>query len=154
AYADGAHTLSARAYDAAGNVGVSSGVPVTLHNNLAAYDAVLKAPRCSALAEACDSGVLLIGRGTLGPEPNRPNTINASCADGPSGSYHSDESNDRIRVATVDGSPMALGKTVRIEATVWAYSGYTSDKLDLYYAANAASPSWTFLTTLTPPAAG
>ncbi len=43
---------------------------------------------------------------------------------------------------------------MRIDATVWAYSSFTSDKLDLYYAANASSPTWTFLTTLTPAAAG
>ena len=30
----------------------------------------------------------------------------------------------------------------------------TSDKLDLYYAANAASPTWVFIGTLTPTASG
>jgi leucyl aminopeptidase len=34
------------------------------------------------------------------------------------------------------------------------YSGYSSDKLDLYYAANANSPVWTYITTLTPIKAG
>ena len=57
-------------------------------------------------------------------------------------------------MSTTDGTPFAAGKTVRIDATVWAYSTYTSDKLDLYYAANANSPVWTFLGTLSPTKAG
>ena len=43
---------------------------------------------------------------------------------------------------------------MRIEATVWAYTASGSDKLDLYYAADAMSPAWTFLATLTPTATG
>ena len=43
---------------------------------------------------------------------------------------------------------------VRIEATVWAYASYTSDKLDLYYASNANSPTWTFIGTLAPTRSG
>ena len=43
---------------------------------------------------------------------------------------------------------------MRIEATVWAYAGFTSDHLDLYSAANAASPSWIFIGTVNPTAAG
>ena len=52
------------------------------------------------------------GRAGLGPEPNQPNTIADSCADGTSGTFHSDESNDRIKVSTTDGSNFAPGKTV------------------------------------------
>jgi hypothetical protein len=37
---------------------------------------------------------------------------------------------------------------------VWAYSSYTLDALDLYYAASAASPSWVFIATVTPTRAG
>lgn len=121
----------------------------------AAYDATLKAPKCAGVGSACDSGAsLLLGRDGKGPEPNQPNTINNSCADGTSGTFHTDESNDRLKVSTTDGSSFAPGKTVRIEATVWAWTTPTSDKLDLYYAANANSPSWIFITTLTPPAGG
>ena len=65
-----------------------------------------------------------------------------------------DESLDRLRVVTTDGSALGTGKTVRIEATVWAYSLPSGDRLDLYYTANATSPVWTFLTTLTPPGGG
>ena len=121
----------------------------------AIYDATLKAPKCAAVGSSCDSGpALLLGRNTKGPEPNQPNTINTSCTDGASGVFHFDESNDRIKVSTVDGTSFASGKTVRVDATVWAYATFTADRLDLYYAANAASPTWTLIATLTPPAAG
>ncbi len=123
----------------------------------AAYDSTLKAPKCGTLGNSCDSGPsLLLGRDTLsgGAEPNQPNTINNSCADGTSGTFHSDESNDRIVVATTDGTNFAPGKPVKISATVWAYSGFTSDALDLYYAANASSPTWVLVATIVPPAAG
>jgi hypothetical protein len=121
----------------------------------ATYDAALKAPKCAVVGSSCDSGPsLLIGRDGKGPEPNQPDTVNSSCADGTSGAFHSDESNDRLKVSTVDGTAFAAGKTVRIEATVWAWSSPSADHLDLYYAANAASPAWTLVGTLTPTVAG
>jgi bacterial leucyl aminopeptidase len=154
---NGAHVLQAKASDAAGNQGTSASASVTVANAPpagAVYDAALEAPRCSAVGSVCDSGSLLSGRGTVGNEPNRPNTIHGSCADGTSGTFHADESNDKIRISTLDGTSFAPGKTVKIEATVWAYSTASADRLDLYYTANAASPTWTFLTTLTPPGSG
>jgi hypothetical protein len=123
----------------------------------AVYDSTLKAPKCVNAGSGCDSGPsLLLGRDTLsgGSEPNQPNTINNSCADGTSGTFHSDESNDRLVISTTDGSALAAGKTVKVSATVWAYSGFTSDHLDLYYTANANSPTWTLIGTITPTAAG
>jgi hypothetical protein len=122
----------------------------------AVYNATLKAPGCSSVGATCDSGPsLLLGRGTLsgGTEPNHPNTINASCADGASGTFHSDESNDRLVISSTDGGPLTAGKTAKITATVWAYDP-TTDALDLYSAANANAPSWTFLNTIIPAAAG
>ncbi len=158
-FSNGSHGLFSRAYDAAGNVGTSGTVTVTVSNGAGAqtavYDAVLKAPQCAVVGVSCDSGPsLLLGRDGKGPEPNQPNTINSSCADGTSGTFHSDESNDRIKVSTTDGTALAAAKTVRIDANVWAWTTPSSDKLDLYYAANAANPTWTFITTLTPAAAG
>jgi len=123
----------------------------------ATYSSTFKAPSCGSVGSGCDSGPsLLLGRDTLagGSEPNQPNTINSSCADGTSGTFHSDESNDRLVIQTTDGSNLAPGKTVKVSATVWAYSGFTSDHLDLYYAANASSPSWVLIGTITPTAAG
>jgi extracellular elastinolytic metalloproteinase len=121
----------------------------------AVFDAALQAPRCATVGSSCDSGAaLILGRDGRGPEPNQPNTIADSCADGTSGTFHSDESNDRLVVSTLDGTNFAAGKTVRIDATIWAWTTPSQDKLDLYFAANANSPTWTFLTTLTPAVAG
>jgi hypothetical protein len=124
---------------------------------VAAYDSTLKAPKCGTIGNSCDTGTtLILGRDTMsgGAEPNQPNTINSSCADGTSGTFHSDESNDRIVVATTDGSNFAPGKTVSISATVWAYSTGSSDALDLYYAPDATNPVWTFLKTIVPTSGG
>jgi len=144
-----------------GSLTHSTTIALTVNSSVglqtAVYDSTLKAPKCVNVASGCDSGPsLLLGRDTLsgGSEPNQPNTINSSCADGTSGTYHSDESNDRLVVQTTDGSAFAAGKTVKVSATVWAYSSFTSDHLDLYYAANASSPTWTLIATLTPTAAG
>ena len=151
---NGSQTLMAKAYDAGGNVGTTS-ASVTVNNpGVATYSATLKAPLCGQLGGYCDSSTLLNGRGSVGPEKSAPNTLNSSCADGNSGSYRKDESLERIRIATVDGSPMAPGKTVRVSMTVWAWSTGSSDSLDIYYTGDAARPTWTYLTTLKPPAGG
>jgi len=123
----------------------------------AVYNSTLKAPECATVATSCDSGPsLLLGRDHLsgGTEPNQPNTINNSCADGTAGTFHSDESNDRIVVTSTSGGPLTHATTATVTATVWAWSGYTSDSLDLYYAANANSPSWVFIGTIKPTKAG
>jgi aqualysin 1 len=152
---NGSHTLGARAFDAAGNPSTMSTVTVTVNNpGMAAYDSAMKAPRCSTNGALCDTGLLVNGRAALGPEQNAPNTISNSCADGTAGTYHGDESLDRLRVRTLDGSNLAPGKTVQIEATVWAWSTGASDSLDLYYAANANNPQWVYLTTIVPPVGG
>jgi len=122
----------------------------------AVYNSTLKAPECATVGTSCDSGPsLLLGRDHIsgGAEPNQPNTINNSCADGTTGTFHSDESNDRIVVTSSSGS-LTHGTTATVSATVWAYAGFTSDALDLYYAANANSPSWTFIKTIVPTKAG
>jgi hypothetical protein len=122
----------------------------------ATFDAARQAPSCgSTVGRSCDTGTaLVLGRAGLGPEPNQPNTIADSCADGASGTFHSDESNDRIRVFTTDGSNFAPGKTATIQATVWAWTTPSSDSADFFYAANAVSPSWTFIGTVVPSVAG
>jgi hypothetical protein len=121
----------------------------------ATFDAARQAPSCTQVGRSCDSGAsLLLGRDGRGPEPNQPNTINDSCADGTSGVFHSDESNDRIKVSTTDGTNFAPGKTVTIAATVWAWTTPSADAADFFYAANATSPVWTFIGTSVPTVAG
>ena len=158
-----ASTLAAGSYSGAitisatGATNTPVSVPVTLTvapAGQATYDTTLKAPKCATVGAFCDSGTLLNGRATKGPESNAPNTINGTCADGTSGTYHSDESLDGLKVSTVDGTALAPGKSVRIDAKVWAYSTFSSDCLDLYSAASASSPSWTFIGTLSPTASG
>lgn len=121
-----------------------AGVPVR--------DAVLGAPRCTVVGPSCDSGTLLVGRGSLGPEAGAPNTLGGTCADGASGTFHSDESLDGLRVISVDGGPLTAGRQVRVDASVWAFS--STNRLDLYSARDAAAPAWTFLATLTPSTSG
>lgn len=121
--------------------------------NTATFDATLKAPKCATVGAGCDAGTLLNGRAALGPEVNKPNTINATCADGTAGTYHSDESIDGITVTTTDGTNLAAGKTVTVQVKVWAYST-TSDTLDLYRAPTASSPTWTLIGSYHPSGTG
>lgn len=159
--ANGSYTLTSKAYDAAGNVGTSAGVTVTVSNGggaldlSAAYSATLKAPACGSNGKSCDTGATLInGRGTMtsGIESNAPNTINNSCADGNSGTYHSDESIDRMKIATNDSTAFAGGKAVTVTFTTYCYS--SADKLDVYYTSNTTTPSWTLVGTQACTAAG
>lgn len=123
----------------------------------AVYNSTLKAPECATASSSCDSGPsLLLGRDHMsgGAEPNQPNTIKNSCADGTSGVFHSDESDDRLVVTSTSGGALTHATTAKVTATVWAYATYTSDALDLYYAANANSPSWTLIKTIVPTKAG
>src|SRR5262249_31512051 len=109
--ANGPHTLGARAFDAAGNLSTLSTVTVTVNNpGQASYDSALQAPRCNTEGAVCDSGALVNGRGPLGPELHAPNTISSTCADGAAGAYHNDESLDRLRISTLDGTNLARGK--------------------------------------------
>jgi len=126
----------------------------------AVYNSTLKAPECATVGTSCDSGpTLLLGRDHLsggGAEPNQPNTIKSLCSDGTAGVFHSDESNDRILVSSTNGGSLTHGQSATVTATVWAYSSYTSDALDLYYTANAnaSNPTWTFIKTITPTKSG
>ena len=110
----------------------------------ASYDPTLTVPKCS-VGSSCDSGTLLNGRGTMtnGVEPNRPNTLN-SCTDGNNGSYHGDESIDKIVVRRASGGDGDLteGEVVTIEATVWCWDTGSSDYIDFYYASDASNPVW------------
>ncbi len=154
---DGSHSLSGKAYDDAGNIGSSNSVTISVNNSsngIAVFDSVLKAPKCANPGKICDSGTLIVGRDGRGPEPNQPNTINRSCADGAQGEFHVDESIDSIVISTTDASSFAAGKTVRVDITVWAWTSPEDDHLDIYFAANANDPNWNFIKTLTPIAAG
>jgi len=116
----------------------------------AAFDPKLGAPRCTSPSNVCDTGAhLVLGRDSMagGEEPNQPNTLQGSCADGTDGFFHFDESIDRLKIATADGTSLAAGKVVKVEAVVWVSS--PSDVLDIFFAPNAKNPSWTFEASVT-----
>jgi len=121
----------------------------------AAFEARLRAPACTDAGASCDTGSLVAGRGQGGHEPNASNTIAGSCADGETGPLVGRwTGNDRIRISTIDGNNFAAGGMVRFEATVWASSAFAADAVDFFYAADARSPSWRWLGTAVPRAAG
>jgi subtilisin family serine protease len=142
---NGSTQLIARAFDTSANRTDSTPVTVSVSNaSNAVFDTALQAPRCSTVGNLCDSFALLNGRGSLGPEPNAPNTLNDSCADTTQGTFHVEESVDRIRVVSANGTNFATNGTVRIEVSVWSF-GPGSNTVLLYHAANATSPQWTYL---------
>ena len=98
---------------------------------MAAYDPTFKTPVCSVVGNACDSGTLLEGSGST--ELNQPNTINNACADG-SGTGHIATIRS-IKVSTIDGSPLAPGKQVRVDV---AAGGSTANNIRVYVAADPA----------------
>jgi hypothetical protein len=153
---DELHTIVAVAHDAAENV--TSTVPVTVlvsNTGNASFDNQLAIPACARAATKCFSGTLLDGRGPLGPEPNAPNTLEATCTDGSQGTYHVDESIDAITVRSPSGT-LTAGGTAVVEVKIWATQAFVMDSLDLYYTADAAaaSPLWQYLTTVAPDRAG
>ena len=155
----GSHTITASVTDSdslSGSDSITISVtPVGGSNGpqTAVYDSGLGAPACAIAGSSCDSAALLDGVANAGPEPNQPNTLDG-CTDGTSGTYHSDESNDRIVVSTLDGADFAEGATVRVDATVWAWTTPSNDTLDLYYAADANSPTWVLIDSITATVAG
>ncbi|MCP3143630.1 S8 family serine peptidase [Pyxidicoccus xibeiensis] len=151
----GPATVKARVFDTSYNTRWSAPVSVTVRNpGFAEPDPVRGAPRCGTVATSCDTGVLVNGRGVVGPELHAPNTIASSCPDGDSGdgTYLQLESLERLRVATVDGGPFAPGKQVTVTASVWAL--FSLDTLDLFHAPDANAPVWTHLARLSPAEAG
>ncbi len=153
----GNHTIIASVTDSGGATG-SDQISITVNSTgggpqTALYDAGLGTPACAAVGSSCDSVALLDGRHDNGPEPNQPNTLDG-CADGTSGSYHSDESNDRIVVSTLDGADFVEGATVQVDATVWAWTTPSADTLDLFYAADAGNPSWVLINSIVATVAG
>ncbi|HYO74045.1 MAG TPA: Ig-like domain-containing protein, partial [Archangium sp.] len=155
---NGAASLSARAFDSDCNSAASS-VDVTLDNpGIALYDPVLRVPRCLTPSSSCDSMGLLVGRGVhFGPEQHQPNTLGGSCADGQEGIYglyQFDPSLERLRVIRADGTTFAPGKEVKLEVNFWASLDPSNEMMDLFYAADANAPSWTYLTTLRPYTSG
>eukprot|EP00956_Cyclotella_meneghiniana_P011821 scaffold16627_cov93-Cyclotella_meneghiniana.AAC.3 len=110
----------------------------------ALFDSSFGAPRCVTTSTSCNTGSLVIGRGTMSPgESNHPNT----------GSFHSDESNDRIVVKSSGAGALRAGNLATIEATVYAYSA-SADTADFFYAADATNPVWFYIGSAQPSGTG
>lgn len=151
--ADGTHQILAKAYDTSGNVTSTQPVTVTVSSVPdAVFDTTLAVPACNTVESFCDPGTLLDGRGLF--ETNAPNTLFGSCADGDQGAYHVDESLDWMKVSSLDGLPLAAGKRARVEARVWAYTGWGDDALDLFYTPHPGDPHWIRFATLKPTGTG
>ncbi len=106
---------------------------------------------CSA--SPCDTGTSVNGRDTItgGAEPNQPNTID-TCTDGTSGTYHSDESLDRIVIGDLNSTTFTAGDTVQVNITVWCYG--TTDNLNWVYTNNSVTPSWRAIASINCPSGG
>ncbi len=148
---DGTHTVTAKAYDAAGNVTESPPIAILVSNfGNASFDRQLAVPGCSSAGTKCFTGTLVNGRGPLGPEADAPNTLRAACGDGIQGTYHVDESIDAVTVRS--NGTLTAGGTAIVEVQVWAGQAYLMDSLDLFYTADAVPDptAWTYITTLVP----
>ena len=127
---------------------LTCGPPCSAGSVKASYDAALKAPLCASRSSLCSATTT--GRAGMGPEANSPNTLGAACADGTSGTFHSDESIDAVRVLSTTGAALSSGGAAQVEVDVWAYSGYSYDALDVFVTTTPASPVWSLVATKVP----
>lgn len=129
------------------DVKVLAQIPSSCPLTTATYDSTLMAPACLSSGCGCDTGTTVVSRDSIATqqEPHQPNTLGGSCADGTVGTYHADESVDRVSVRTADGTAFQPGQAVEVEVSGWCWG--TGDAVDVYYASNAASPSWSAVAT-------
>ncbi|AGC46577.1 S8A family peptidase [Myxococcus stipitatus DSM 14675] len=150
---NGPAVLEVRTYDTSLKGHRSAPVAVTVRNRgIADFDPELLAPRCTALTSSCGTGRLVEGMGTTGPERNAPNTLGTSCPDG-YGTYYVSTSLEGLRITSLDGGPLTAGREVRISAKI-AGAGSWLSPVDLFHAADARNPSWTYVGQLPFPGAG
>ncbi len=149
--ADGAHTLTAVATDSSGLQTTSPPVTIVATNGAnAVYGAGgFTAPGCAAVMPMCNSGLLLDGRGPLGPEPNAPNTLAGSrCTDATYGMYHGHAQVNALRVSTLDGAPLSAGKLAQVDVTFFPNLGLSGETIDLFLTTTPQAPVWTYLGTI------
>jgi hypothetical protein len=120
----------------------------------APVDVGLKVPMCPLQVASCDTGSIISGRSNMkgGPEVNTSNTLRnssgVSCVDGTEGLYYNDESLEGLKVATVDGTPLAPGKMVTVTAKVFVFDA-ASDFLDIFVADDTGFiSSWNLVSTV------
>ncbi len=152
AASNGPHTVTVRAYDDTCGRTDSAPVDVAIQNvGNATFDPQWQVPTCASVGSRCDSVWLLEGRGgPPGTELHAPNTLGGSCADGTHRVDLPSPTLERLAIFREDGGKLAEDKRVTVQATVRANHQHWSQHLDLYSAADASNPVWTYLTTLTP----
>jgi alpha-tubulin suppressor-like RCC1 family protein len=119
----------------------------------ATYDPALKTVRCEGQTWNCDASRTLDGRGQLG-EYNAPNTLGGTCLDGNEVSATGDEWVRKVRIFTLDQTPLTQGRPASIEVTVSLPQLSQGNVLDLYSTPSVTSPAWTWITSLTPASTG
>ena len=145
----GAYTFRLTVGDGAASASDDVAVTVSSPGGTAVFDAALQAPKCAVVGSSCDTGAaLVLGRDGRGPEPNQPNTINDACADGTSGTFHVDESNDRVRVLTTDGDELRARQDRAHRGDGLGLDDSAADSADFFYAADATNPVWTLVGTV------
>ncbi len=106
-------------------------------------------PECSTATADCNSGSLLSGRGSF--ESGAPNTISNSCPDGTAaGSLYTTDSIESLQLTTLDGTPMAANKTVRLTVRVWVSEFWNTNTIDIFTTNGLTPVTWTFRTRLYP----
>ena len=133
----------------------SLSVSRTVPTGNAVFDAALAVPKCQGTVALCDTGGLVEGRADMlgGAEPHQPNTLLGQCADGTLGSFHSDESIDRLVLSPVGAAQLAPGGTASLDVTVWCFDP-AIDGLQVFVADDARAPVWRLVSTLAAAASG
>lgn len=148
-------SITARAYDTSCNQGVSNAAAVTVRNDgIATFDPTFGVVGCATVANGCNSGWLLEGRGPVGPELHAPNTVGGTCADGTEGTAGSGPSLEKLQLYSFPAGLLATGRRVTVRATVQASENFSQEVLELYAAPNAYAPQWTLIDTLSPDRSG
>ena len=119
----------------------SDGSTVELRSsNGTSYDQILGIPKCSSVSASCDTGDLIIGRGSS--EPNQPNTFLDSCPDGQDGDADGEAVN-KIIISSETGDLMTEGSDIIITAYINCWpGGYANDYVYFYY---ASGNGWQFI---------
>ncbi len=120
----------------------------------ATYDSGLGAPCCDSSSSPCVANSSLLKSrdeitGTV--EPNEPNTIDSECADGTTGTYEDDESNENITLTDLNSTKFGRGHTVNISA--WAYC-YSDGSYVRFIYSNSTLPEWQIIDTQSCPSGG
>ncbi|HPR63624.1 MAG TPA: pre-peptidase C-terminal domain-containing protein [Thermoanaerobaculia bacterium] len=134
-YAAGSYTVKATVVEGGGGGGSCSDLT-------ASFNSSLGAPACTTAGASCNAPATLL-QCAGNDEPGDQNNTLGTCTDGTSGSCHSDESVESIKVATTGGGCLTTGQEVRVDFSVYCYSN--ADYVKLYYATSASSPTWTLL---------